>query len=247
MKDLLLQVSGISKSYESFVAVDNVSFDIKRGECLALIGPNGAGKTTISKIIVGLTKPDKGRVVVSGYDNNRNPIKAKEMLGYIPDNPYSYPYLSGRQIFEYMGDLRGISRGELGKRVSELMEYYPLNEVIYGRFGEYSRGNQQKVMIIASLLHNPSLLIIDEPIVGLDTESQIKTEKLLKKYISAGGAVLLSTHTLTFAEKIATDIAVIDKGSLLVSGKIKRVKARLRASKANLQSVYFKVLGIDEK
>lgn len=243
----MLTLSNLTKSYNDQVVVDEVNITISAGKCFALIGPNGAGKTTIAKMVCGLARPDTGTVEVVRSDIAKSPAVAKKNLGYIPDDPFTYPYLTGRQILQYVGDLHGISRRTVDRKIRKYLGFYPLAKILDSRFGDYSRGNRQKISIIAALLHDPKLLVIDEPIVGLDAESQVATKTLLKEFMGGGGAILLSTHTLSFAELIATHVGFLIEGKLLTQGKLSDVKKKLKKESGDLQELYFQAIKSDER
>ena len=240
-KQTALELENVYKSYEQVLAVKELSLLVETGEVYALIGPNGAGKTTTVKMITGLLEVDKGMIKIFGHEIRNDSVEAKRFLGYIPDNPYVYPYLTGREFLQFTGDLYEINRDETNKRIKELLKLYDLGEVIDGLFSEYSRGNQQKTVILANLLHEPKLLVIDEPIVGLDVQSQLITKKLFKKFTENGGAILLCTHTLTFAEEVAHRIGVIDKGKLMAEGTLSDLRKMKKHLKASLEELYLEI------
>ena len=240
-KQTALELENVYKSYDQVLAVKELSLLVETGEVYALIGPNGAGKTTTVKMITGLLEVDKGMIKMFGHEIRNDSVEAKRFLGYIPDNPYVYPYLTGREFLQFTGDLYEINRDETNKRIKELLKLYDLGEVIDGLFSEYSRGNQQKTVILANLLHEPKLLVIDEPIVGLDVQSQLITKKLFKKFTENGGAILLCTHTLTFAEEVAHRIGVIDKGKLMAEGTLSDLRKMKKHLKASLEELYLEI------
>ena len=240
-KQTALELENVYKSYDQVLAVKELSLLVETGEVYALIGPNGAGKTTTVKMITGLLEVDKGMIKIFGHEIRNDSVEAKRFLGYIPDNPYVYPYLTGREFLQFTGDLYEINRDETNKRIKELLKLYDLGEVIDGLFSEYSRGNQQKTAILANLLHEPKLLVIDEPIVGLDVQSQLITKKLFKKFTENGGAILLCTHTLTFAEEVAHRIGVIDKGKLMAEGTLSDLRKMKKHLKASLEELYLEI------
>src|SRR3990167_10089122 len=174
----MLQIKNLSKEFGSLRAVSNLSLEVKPKEIYGFIGPNGAGKTTTIKTIVGLLKPTHGTIKVDGADNQTQPQKVKSVIGYIPDEPMIYEKLTGREFLHFVGELFGVDQRTRKKKLEELIEIFPLKDIIDGYVGNYSRGNKQKVAILAALLHDPKLLIIDEPIVGLDPQSAKITKDL---------------------------------------------------------------------
>lgn len=221
----LLEIRNLTKVFGKTVAVDNVSLSVAAGEIYGLIGPNGAGKTTTIKMITSLLTPTTGRVTICGVDLSREAERAKSHLGYIPDDPVMSGYLTGRELLLYTGLLQGLSRQTTQKRIKALLPLFQLESIVDGFFADYSRGNKQKVVILASLLHKPQLLVIDEPIVGLDPESVVTMEAILQDQAGGGGAVLLVTHTLSFAEKVCTRLGVLKAGKLIAEGSVSYLKS----------------------
>jgi ABC-2 type transport system ATP-binding protein len=240
---VILKVDALNKNFGTVTAVKDLSLEIRQGEIYALIGPNGAGKTTTIKMITGLLPPDSGRVEVMGLDlwHEDEGVKAKRLFGYVPDEPYIYNYLPAREFLELVGDLHGLTRNNTNQRIEELVAMYDLEGLIDGFFSDFSRGNKQKTTIIAALLHRPKLLIIDEPIVGLDTKSQKITQELLKKFAKLGGAVLLCTHTLPVAQAIASRIGVLNEGNLVAEGTISELRLKAKAKHKDLEEIYLKL------
>lgn len=218
MKNAALELKSVSKSFGAAVAVDGLSLAIKPGEMYGLIGPNGSGKTTTLKMIVGIYRPTRGRVYVRGIDALAAPTKAKRHIGYVPDDPSAYDLLTGREFLEFVGELYGMSRAERDARIAVLLADYKIGPLADGLFVHYSRGTKQKFSIAAALLHRPSVLLIDEPMVGLDPESAKVTKTLLTDFVQQGGSVLLSTHTLSVADEICDRFGVLKDGKLAAEG-----------------------------
>lgn len=220
-----IETNNLTKIYKSreigFEAVSNVSLKVFPGDIFALIGPNGAGKTTLIKMLVGLIKNDKGHFSIFGHNLSKEPEETKNNFGYIPDNPTVYEYLSGMEFLYFTGTLRGLSQDKIKARITELMKIFPLKEIIHQPMAEYSRGNRQKLAFLAAIISKPKLLIIDEPIVGLDPSSINILGKQLKKYIEEGGTVFFVTHILSFAQDYATRVALMNKGKLIKEERIR--------------------------
>ncbi len=235
----MLNVTQFTKKFDTKIAVDEISFEIKEGEIYSLIGPNSSGKTTIVRSIVGLLAIDEGNITVAGKDITQFPVETKSVIGYIPDEPSIWSSVTGEEFLHFTGALYGMTSREREKRIEELLPVFSLEEIKDEYFENYSRGNKQKFSIIAALLHNPKLLLVDEPIVGLDPESAAIAKKQFVQFKERGGAVLLVTHTLSVAQEIASRIGVMREGNLLAEGtlEILREKAKL-GSAANLESVY---------
>ena len=235
----MLKVNTLVKKFSDRTAVDEVSFAIAPGEIFSLIGPNSSGKTTIIKSIVGMLAIDRGVITVDGINVSEDPKKAKQFIGYIPDEPSVWSGMTGEEFLHVVGALYSIDPKKREKRIRELLPIFALDGIETDEFEHYSRGNKQKFSILAALLHHPKLLLVDEPIVGLDPDSAATAKRLFKEFAADGGAVLLVTHTLPVADEISTRIGVLAKGKLIAEGDSAslRKKAKLPAS-ASLEEVY---------
>lgn len=220
------------------MAVQDLSLEIAPKEIYGLIGPNGAGKTTAVKMITGLYRPTRGRILIDGIDLGAQPAVAKRLLGYIPDEPFIYERMTGREFLHLVGELYGVQASERTRRIDELLDLYTLRGVVDGYVENYSRGNRQKLAILASLLHTPRLLIVDEPIVGLDPESAIKTRDLLKAFAEQGGGALICTHTLPFAEQVCHRVGLLKDGRLIGEGDLPTLRHRAGLPDASLEALY---------
>lgn len=214
MKDIL-SVESVTKQFNGLLAVDSVSLNVPSGSIYALIGPNGSGKTTLANCIVGLLKPDAGRVLIGGIDIQKQSVKAKHLFAYVSDNPAIYPYLTGVEFMKLSAKLHGLNSKDTDRRIEELKDLFPISDILSTTTDSYSRGNIEKTAFLSALLARPSLLVIDEPIVGLDPASIKIFGETLKKFVKDGGSVLLSTHTLAFAKKYAHKVGIMQKGKLV--------------------------------
>ena len=214
-ESIFLQISGVSKKFGHNQVLRSIDLSVRSGEIYALIGPNGSGKTTLINNIVGLLKPDNGKVLICGVDIDKEPEKAKAMFGFIPDNPTNYLNLTGIEFIRMTARLRMIPKNQADKKISELIRIFPIHDILQNRMETYSRGNMQKTAYLAALIGDPKLLIIDEPIVGLDPVSIKIFGDTLRHFVKKGNTVFLSTHTLPFAEKYADRIGIIHQGSLV--------------------------------
>lgn len=238
----MLQVRNISKNFGSKKAVNDVSFTINSGEIFSLIGPNSSGKTTIVKSIVGLLEPSEGAIEVGGYNVVTNPEKAKELIGYIPDEPSIWPYMTGEEFLYFVQALFGVDEKTRSKNIPKLLETFSLSGVEKQYFEEYSRGNKQKFSITAALSHHPKLLVIDEPIVGLDPTGAEIAKKIFAEYAQHGGAILLVTHTLPVAEEISHRIGFLKNGTLIHVGTLTELRAQAGLQdSATLEDIYKKL------
>lgn len=238
----ILRVDDLVKEFPRVEALRSVSLEVKAGEIYALIGPNGAGKTTLVKSITGLVTPDSGQILVEGFDTQEEPVLTKKRLGYVPDEPFVYPYLTGRQFLELTADLHRLSRKSFEAAVKPLIKSYKLEGIIDGLATDYSRGNKQKLAMIAALMHGPKLLVIDEPIVGLDAQSQEVTLDIFKEFAKEGGGVLLCTHTLSVAETLADRIGILDQGKLKYEGDLASLKKKAGKKNGHLAEIFLKLV-----
>lgn len=225
-----LEISSVSKHFGSFTAVKKVSLTVPSGQIYSLIGPNGAGKSTLIKMITGLLKPDAGSIKIFGSDIVLQPLAAKQQIGYISDDPSPYEYLTGREFLFLTARLRKMDTTVTSGRLKELIPVFSLEDIIDRHVSEYSRGSKQKVAFLAAVLTHPPLLVIDEPIVGLDPTSITIFGKELRAYVKEGGTVFMATHILSFAQDYATHAGV------LYQGQLKQQKTV--SAKTNLQSLY---------
>ncbi len=235
----MLKINSLTKKFLKEEVVTKVSFDIKPGEIFSLVGPNGSGKTTIIKMIAGLLHPSVGSISVDGKDVQKNPVEAKSLIGYIPDEPSIWSSMTGEEFLHISGALYGVDESTRLKRIPELLDIFSLKGIEQGYFEDYSRGNKQKFTILAALLHRPKLLLIDEPIVGLDPVSAEIARKKFVEFANNGGLILLVTHTLYVAEMIADRIGVLKKGILNPIGTIDELKNKAGLKEnSNLNDVY---------
>ncbi len=233
----MIQTSRLNKNYDGKQAVIDLDLDIAAGECFCFLGPNGAGKTTTIKMLTGLLQPTSGTAVIAGYDIQRDPTRAKARIGYIPDRPYLYDKLSGRDYFTFIGDLFGINRNKQKKLLDHYFELFRLTPAVDQFIENYSHGMKQKLVIATALMHEPEALVVDEPMVGLDPQSVRTIKKLLRAEADAGRTIFLSTHTLSVAEELADRIGVIHKGRLLFLGTIDELRHNL-AREGSLEDLF---------
>jgi ABC-2 type transport system ATP-binding protein len=235
----MLKITNLTKKFGANTAVNNVSFSVRAGEIFALIGPNGSGKTTIIKIIAGLLQSTKGEVKVNGFDVGREATKAKAQIGYIPDEPSIWPAMTGGEFLNFIGALYGLEEKVREQKIPEMLATFNLGNIAQEYFEDYSRGNKQKFSILAALLHKPKLLLIDEPIVGLDPASAVIAKQKFTEFAQSGGAILMATHTLPVAQEIAHQIGVLTEGRLMAVGSFADLirKANLKEG-ASFDDIY---------
>lgn len=235
----MLGLEHLSKRFGEKLAVDDVTFTVSAGEIFALIGPNSSGKTTIVRSIAGLLRVDDGTIIVDEKNIVESPKETKSVIGYIPDEPAAWNAMTGEEFLHFSGALYGLSPTERNERIAALLPRFSLDEMLHDRFDDLSRGNKQKFSIIAALLHRPKLLLVDEPIVGLDPESATVAKKLFREFVQSGGALLLVTHSLPVAEAIASRIGVMRKGKLIATGTLDELRKEAGlATNASLDEVY---------
>lgn len=241
MSQATLSFNGVTKDFGSVRAVDDLSILLDAGKIFGLIGPNGSGKTTTLKMIAGLYRPTSGTILVNGIDAQERPTEVKRQVGYIPDDPVAYDRLTGREFLEFVGALYDIERGKRDARINGLLAAYGIGDLADGYFGKFSRGTKQKISTIAALMHEPSLLLIDEPMVGLDPRSIVVTKRLLRDYAAKGGAVLLSTHTLGIAEGLCDSFGILRKGKLVAQGSLAELREKAGMKRGSLESVFLRL------
>lgn len=215
----VIETSNLTKIYEKIVAVDNLNLSVKKGINYGLIGPNGAGKTTTIRMILGLCKKTNGRVKIF----EKNVEEVKNLVGYVPETYSLYDYLSGKEFLHLLCELREIPTSIVEEKIGYYVKLFELGTTINNLIYTYSKGTKQKLLIISSIIHDPHLLILDEPFNGLDPISSKKFKDFLGEYVRNGGAVFLSTHILEIAEKICDEVGIIQNGKLIFSGNFKSV------------------------
>lgn len=240
----MLMVTNLVKKFDDVAAVNDVSFSIAPGEIFSLIGPNSSGKTTIVKSIAGLLRIDRGTITVGGHDVSKEPVESKSMIGYIPDEPSVWGSMTGEEFLHFVGALYGMSPADRIMKIKELLPLFNMSGTEKEEFQNYSRGNKQKFSILTALLHSPKLLLVDEPIVGLDPESSVVAKKLFHDFASAGGSVLLVTHTLPVAQEISARIGVLKGGTLLAVGTFDELRQLAGQDRGvTLEQVYVALTG----
>jgi ABC-2 type transport system ATP-binding protein len=239
----LIETQALIKRYGDKLAVNNVSFEVQAGEVFGFLGPNGAGKTTTIKMIVGLLQPTSGTVRVAGYDVQTQPLLAKASSGYVPDTPNLYAKLTGRELLRFVGDLYSLDRQRMAQRTEELLRVLDLNEAADNTIDSYSHGMQQKASLAAALMHDPKVLVLDEPTVGLDPKSARLIKDILRQMADRGTAVFLSTHILEIAERMCDRIGIIDKGALVAVGTMNELRALGKAGETSLEDIFLGLTG----
>lgn len=225
----MLNIKNLSKTYgkANFKAVDNMSLEVNDGEIFGFLGPNGAGKTTTIKMIVGLLQPDAGSIEVEGINVWDSPYEAKKMISYVPDNPQIYTKLKGIEYLNFIADVYKVSKKERDERINKYASVFEIQSALTDIIESYSHGMQQKLVLTAALLHEPELMVLDEPMVGLDPKSSFALKEIMKQYCEMGKSIFFSTHVLEVAERICDRVAIINKGKLIAQGTVAELRAKL--------------------
>jgi ABC-2 type transport system ATP-binding protein len=240
----VIELVHLNKKFGNFHAVRDVSLQVLPGEVFGFLGPNGAGKTTTIRMMAGLMKPTSGQILLCGKDVTREPEEAKSLLGFIPDRPYLYEKLTGREFLEFIADLHGVDSGDhRGKRIAELLELFDLQGWSHELVEGYSHGMRQRLTIAAALIHRPKVLIVDEPMVGLDPRGTRLVKCLFFELARAGVSVFMSTHILEVAEEMCHRIGIINEGRVIALGTIQEVREKAQSTDERLEPLFLKLTG----
>lgn len=220
----MLEARGLTKCYSAIPAVDDVSFTIRPGEVLGYLGPNGSGKTTTVSMLTGLLQPTRGHIFFDGRNIKDHLIEYKKRLGYVPEEPHVYPYLSGQEYLQLVGRLRSIPQKALDEKISDLLHLFSLDSDRHTLISSYSKGMKQKILISAALLHNPEVLIFDEPLSGLDVTSALVLKNLVRSLAREGKIILYSSHVLEVVEKVCSHVVILRRGSMVANDSVERLR-----------------------
>ncbi len=234
----MLQINSLTKRYGQKTAVDALSLHIQPGEIYGFIGHNGAGKTTTIKCVTGILQFDEGEIFINGQSVRQSPLECKRDIAYIPDNPNLYDYMTGVRYLQFIADIFGVSAADRQARIDRYAELFELTDDLAQPIAAYSHGMKQKLAIIAAWLHNPKLIIMDEPFVGLDPKAAHLLKGMMREVCDMGGAIFFSTHVLEVAEKLCDKVAIIKNGRLIRSGTMEEVKGD-----ASLEQVFLELEG----
>jgi ABC-2 type transport system ATP-binding protein len=243
----MIQTRGLTKLFGSLHAVEQLDLDIAQGEFFAFLGPNAAGKTTTIKMLAGLLRPSAGRAIVAGFDIQTDPQAAKRLISYVPDFPFLYDKLTPAEFLRFVGELYELPRPLLEQRAGLLFEQFNLADYRNELIENLSHGTRQRVAIAAALLHDPRVLIIDEPMVGLDPRHARIVKDEFKARSRAGCTIFLSTHTLSVAEEMADRIGIINHGRLIALGTVDELRAQDAAGEAALEKIFLSLVDAEEK
>ena len=236
----MIEFQSLTKTYGSFDAVKPLSLTVRRGEVFGFLGPNGAGKTTTIRMMMGILAPSAGRVLIDGLDCHTEATEVKRRVGYLPDNPIFYDFLRGREILQFVAEMHGFKRAEAEQRAAAMLSQFGLDEVTEEFAVNYSMGMKKKLGLACALIHAPSVLILDEPINGLDPRASRDVQERLLAAAANGTTIFVSTHLLDMAEKLCDRVGIIHRGALAATGTLDEVRAHASAD-GSLEEVFLKI------
>jgi ABC-2 type transport system ATP-binding protein len=240
----MLQAQHLVKRFYGVTVVNDVSFEVRRGEVVGYLGPNGSGKSTTAKMLTGLLEASAGAVFFDGHDVRRDPVRFRQRLGYVPEEPILYTFQSAIEYLELVGRLRELPQSQLGKKIGALLELFGLTHAANQDIGSYSKGMKQRVMLIAALLHDPDVLILDEPDSGLDVTTTLVLRQLVTALAKRGKAVLYSSHVLEFVEKTCDRVLVIHQGRIVANNTVEALQGLVRSG--SLEEVFSQLVLRDD-
>ncbi|MCW3999575.1 MAG: ABC transporter ATP-binding protein [Candidatus Bathyarchaeota archaeon] len=238
-----VELSGVTKRYNEIVAVNNISLTIPRGEIFALLGPNGSGKSTTLKMLLGLVTPTAGQVNVLGLDVSKDPVGIKRQVGYVPESPTVYEFLTGIEYLDFIGDIYNVSAAEKQQRINEYLKALELKGREGDMINSYSDGMKKKISLISAFLHKPKLLILDEPLNALDPRSARIVKDFLYELKAQGVTTILSTHVLEIAEAVCDRIGIMYQGSILALGSMNELREKASLPGSGLEDIFLKLTG----
>ena len=237
----MIKIKNVTKTYNnSITAIKNLSLDIPDGKIIGFIGLNGAGKTTLIKMMTGILKPDKGTITINDLDIIKDALEAKQNIGYITDSPDMFLKLTGIEFINFISDIYNVDSKKRKERIKYLVEQFELDDILDKPMQGYSHGMRQKMMVVAALVHEPKVWILDEPMVGLDPRSAVVLKKMMKEHAASGNTVFFSTHVLEVAEKLCDEIAIIDKGKVIYYGTLDDLIKKYK--KKDLEELFLEVI-----
>lgn len=247
MRNTAITLTNLTKKYGSSQAVNDVSFEVEKGELFGFLGPNGAGKTTTIKMLIGLLEPTSGEASIMGVDMWENPLGAKKFISYVPDQPNLYPKLTGREYLEFVASVFQMDTDTFKQNAEELLVLFSLQDRADELIESYSHGMKQKIAICGALVHDPDILFLDEPTVGLDPKSARDLKNILRARCDAGMTVFMSTHILEIAEQMCDRIGIIAKGNIITLGTMEELRALEGTSEGTLEDIFLEITGGEEE
>lgn len=236
----MLEIKNLTKKFGDKVAVDNIDLSVKSGEIYGFLGPNGAGKTTTIKMIVGMLMPDGGSISVDGIDAIHDDVEAKRQIAYVPDSPEIYDIMTGRQYLNFIADVFELSDEERNKQIDRYAEVFEMKDNLDVMIAGYSHGMKQKIVIMGALIHSPKLLILDEPMVGLDAKSSFRLKEIMRALADEGRTVFFSTHVMEVAENLCDRIGIINRGKIIAVGTLDEIKAAAKDT-GSLEKIFLEL------
>lgn len=237
----MIEINNLTKKYGSLTAVNNITLSVDKGEICSFLGVNGAGKTTTLRMLAGILRPTSGRIHIGGHDLAEQPLAAKKITGYIPDRPYLYPGLTGREYLYFVGELYELSGSAADQRIDHLLDTYGLSEWEDELIQNYSHGMKQRLATSAAILPNPRVLIVDEPMVGLDPHGAKMLKRYFREYARQGMAIFISTHSLNVAEEVSDRLAIIHGGRILATGSLPELRNLAGLGDKGLEDVFLQL------
>ena len=239
----MIEIINLTKRYGNITAISNINLTIPSGQFFGFLGPNGAGKTTTIKTIAGLLKPTSGMVKVEGFDIQKQPLQAKRVIGFIPDKPFIYEKLTGREFLQFVAGLYEVNGNEVETRIAQLLEMFELTDWADELVESYSHGMRQKIVMSSALIHQPKVLVVDEPMVGLDPKGARQVKRIFKDICARGTTIFMSTHTLEIAEQMCDYIAIIQKGAIIAQGTIGELRITAKTGMTSLEDIFLELTG----
>lgn len=239
----MIEIINLTKRYGNITAVADISLTIPNGQLFGFLGPNGAGKTTTIKTLVGLLKPTSGVVRIEGFDVQKQPLEAKRVVGFIPDKPFIYEKLTGREFLQFTAGLYQVEPRSVDERIAQLLDMFELSDWGDELVESYSHGMRQKLVMSAALIHQPQVIVVDEPMVGLDPKGARLIKKIFRDLCDNGTTIFMSTHTLEIAEQMCDHIAIIQKGQIIAQGTIEELHRLAQTTKTNLEDIFLELTG----
>ena len=239
----MIELRNLTKKYGDFFALADLDLTVPRGQLYGLLGPNGAGKTTALRIIAGILQPTSGTVTVGGFDVQKDPERAKSRLGFIPDRPFIYEKLTGAEFLRFVAGLYGQNGTEIDRRIDELLAVWELTVWRDELLEAYSHGMRQKLIISSALIHRPEVIVVDEPLVGLDPKAARLLKDIFCAFVERGGTILMSTHTLEVAEALCDRIAIIQEGRIRAEGTMGDLREEAQSGDVGLEEIFLKLTG----
>ena len=239
----MIKLIQLTKRYGSFAAVNGIDLTVRKGELFGFLGPNGAGKTTTFRMIAGIILPTTGRIEIGGIDLERQPLVAKRRMGYIPDRPFVYDKITGAEFLRFVAALYNAQDASLERRIDELLDIFELAPWKHQLTESYSHGMRQKLIIASAFVHRPEVIVVDEPMVGLDPKGARLLKDLFRQYVDRGGTVLMSTHTLEVAEGMCDRIAIMQGGRILAQGTMAELREQTASGDSSLEDLFLRLTG----